>query len=107
MFWLLSVSQSHRIATRPEYESGRRAAAMYEAFFGQFGLQQNPFPVAPNPKKYFSTTAHDEALLQLVFGIQSRKGLMILTGEPGTGKTTILHYLLEWLRENKYSTAYV
>jgi general secretion pathway protein A len=80
---------------------------MYEAFFGQFGLQQNPFPVAPNPKKYFSTTAHDEALLQLVFGIQSRKGLMILTGEPGTGKTTILHYLLEWLRENKYSTAYV
>jgi general secretion pathway protein A len=80
---------------------------MYEEFFGHFGLQRNPFHVSPDPKRFFSTVAHDEALLQLVFGIESRKGLLVLTGEPGTGKTTILQYLLEWLGQYKYSTAYV
>jgi general secretion pathway protein A len=80
---------------------------MYEEFFGHFGLQRNPFHVSPDPKRFYSTVAHDEALLQLVFGIESRKGLLVLTGEPGTGKTTILQYLLEWLGQYKYSTAYV
>jgi general secretion pathway protein A len=80
---------------------------MYEEFFGHFGLQRNPFHVSPDPKRFFSTVAHDEALLQLVFGIESRKGLLVMTGEPGTGKTTILKYLLEWLGQYKYSTAYV
>jgi general secretion pathway protein A len=80
---------------------------MYEEFFGHFGLQRNPFHVSPDPKRFFSTVAHDEALLQLVFGIESRKGLMVLTGEPGTGKSTILQYLLEWVGQYKYSTAYV
>jgi general secretion pathway protein A len=80
---------------------------MYEEFFGHFGLQRNPFHVSPDPKRFYSTVAHDEALLQLVFGIESRKGLLVLTGEPGTGKTTILQYLLEWLGQYKYSTAFV
>jgi general secretion pathway protein A len=80
---------------------------MYEEFFGHFGLQRNPFQVSPNPKTFYSTPIHDEALSQLVFGIEARQGLMVLTGEPGTGKTTILHYLLEWLQKQKYSSAYL
>ena len=80
---------------------------MYEEFFGHFGLQRNPFHVSPNPHGFYSTAAHDEALSQLVFGIASRQGMMVLTGEPGTGKTTILHYLLEWLNQHNYSTSYV
>jgi general secretion pathway protein A len=80
---------------------------MYEEFFGHFGLQRNPFHVSPNPKSFYSTPVHDEALSQLVFGIEARQGLMVLTGEPGTGKTTILHYLLEWLQKQKYSSAYL
>jgi general secretion pathway protein A len=80
---------------------------MYEEFFEYFGLQHNPFHVSPDAKRFFSTVAHDEALLQLVFGIESRQGLLVFTGEPGTGKTTILHYLLDWLDQYKYSTAYV
>jgi type II secretory pathway predicted ATPase ExeA len=80
---------------------------MYEEFFGYFGLERNPFHVSPNPLGFFSTAAHDEALSQLVFGIEARKGMMVLTGEPGTGKSTILHYLLEWLQRHNYSTAYV
>lgn len=80
---------------------------MYEEFFGHFGLQRNPFHVSPNPNSFYSTPVHDEALSQLVFGIEAREGLMVLTGEPGTGKTTILHYLLEWLQKQKYSSAYL
>ncbi|HTZ49795.1 MAG TPA: AAA family ATPase [Verrucomicrobiae bacterium] len=80
---------------------------MYEEFFGHFGLQRNPFHVSPNPKSFYSTPVHDEALSQLVFGIEARQGLMVLTGEPGTGKTTILHYLLEWLLKQRYSSAYL
>jgi general secretion pathway protein A len=80
---------------------------MYEEFFGHFGLQRNPFHVSPNPHGFYSTAAHDEALSQLMFGIESRQGMMVLTGEPGTGKTTILHYLLEWLNQHNYSTSYV
>ncbi|HUN64418.1 MAG TPA: AAA family ATPase [Candidatus Sulfotelmatobacter sp.] len=80
---------------------------MYEEFFGHFGLQRNPFQVSPNPKTFYSTPVHDEALSQLVFGIEARQGLMVLTGKPGTGKTTILHYLLEWLQKQKYSSAYL
>jgi general secretion pathway protein A len=80
---------------------------MYEEFFKHFGLQHNPFHVSPDPKRFYSTVAHDEALLKLIFGIESHEGLFVLTGEPGTGKTIVLHYLLDWLEQYKYSTAYV
>jgi len=80
---------------------------MYEDLFGHFGLQRNPFRASPNPQSYYSTCAHDEALLQLTFAIESRHGLMVLTGEPGTGKSTVLQYLLEWLHQNSYSAAYI
>lgn len=43
-----------------------------------------------------------------MFGTETRQGLMVLTGEPGTGKTTILYYFLEWLQQRyNYSTAYL
>src|SRR5271169_4145857 len=80
---------------------------MYEEFFGHFGLQRNPFHVSPDPLGFYSTAAHDEALSQLVFGIETHRGMMILTGEPGTGKSTIVHYLREWLQQQEYSTAYI
>jgi type II secretory pathway predicted ATPase ExeA len=80
---------------------------MYEEFFKHFGLEHNPFHVSPDPKRFYSTVAHDEALLKLVLGIESHQGLFVLTGEPGTGKTIILRYLLDWLEQYKFSTAYV
>ncbi len=81
---------------------------MYEEFLGHFGLARNPFAVSPNPQTFYSTTVHDTALVQLMFGTSTRQGLMVLTGEPGTGKTTILHYLLDWLQQTAgYSTAYI
>jgi general secretion pathway protein A len=81
---------------------------MYEEFLRHFGLQRNPFAVSPNPQTFYSTAVHDEALVQLMFGTNTRQGLMVLTGEPGTGKTTILHYFLDWLQQTQhYSTAYI
>ncbi|MGB7495735.1 MAG: AAA family ATPase [Candidatus Acidiferrum sp.] len=80
---------------------------MCKEIFRHFGLQRNPFHVSPDPQNFYSTAAHDEALLQLVSRIQVRQGFMVLTGEAGTGKTTVLQYLLDWLRQFGYSTAYV
>jgi len=81
---------------------------MYQEVLGHFGLRQNPFALSPNSQSFHSTSGHDEALLQLVFGVETRQGLMVLTGEPGSGKTTILRYFLEWLQQKHgYSTAYI
>lgn len=81
---------------------------MFEEVFGYFGLGRNPFTVSPDPASFYSTLAHDEALVQLAFGVKNRQGLMVLTGEPGTGKTTVLRYFLDWLeRREHYSTAYI
>jgi general secretion pathway protein A len=80
---------------------------MYEEIFGHFGLARNPFLVSPDPENFHSTAAHDEALLQLVSRIEARQGLLVLTGEAGTGKTIVLRYLLDWLRKYRYSTAFV
>jgi general secretion pathway protein A len=80
---------------------------MYEQIYGHFGLTRNPFLVSPDPENFYSTAAHDEALLQLVSRIEARQGFLVLTGEAGTGKTIVLRYLLDWLRRYNYPTAYV
>ena len=80
---------------------------MYEDSFQFFGLRQNPFHVSPDPRSYFPTRAHDLALSELIAGIESRRGLFVLTGEPGTGKTILLHHLLDWLATRHQSTCYI
>jgi general secretion pathway protein A len=77
---------------------------MYKKFFG---LQENPFNVNPDPRYLFSTPHTQEALACLTYGIETRKGFILLTGEVGTGKTTLLNKLLEWLHTQRVSTAFV
>lgn len=67
---------------------------MYLAFYG---LKEKPFNSTPDPKFLYLTPGHQEALAQLAYGVQERKGFIILTGEVGTGKTTLLHALLQQL----------
>lgn len=62
-----------------------------------YDLQERPFSVTPDPKYLYLTPAHQEALAQLRYGVQERKGFVVLTGEVGTGKTTLLHSLLRQL----------
>jgi type II secretory pathway predicted ATPase ExeA len=77
---------------------------MYKNFFG---LRDNPFNANPDPRYLFLTQATQEALAGLTYGIQSRKGFILLTGEVGTGKTTLLNRLLDWLNEQGVATAVV
>jgi general secretion pathway protein A len=77
---------------------------MYKEFFG---LRANPFNVNPDPRYLFLTHHTEEALACLTYGIQSRKGFVLLTGEVGTGKTTLINKLQEWLRLQQVATAFI
>ncbi len=77
---------------------------MYKEFFG---LRANPFNVNPDPRYLFLTRHTEEALACLTYGIQSRKGFVLLTGEVGTGKTTLINKLMEWLRAQQVPTAFI
>ena len=65
---------------------------MYLEFYG---LSEQPFNATPDPKFLYPTPGHREALAQLLYGVQEGKGFIVLTGEVGTGKTTLLHTLME------------
>ncbi len=71
--------------------------ATYEAFYG---LAEAPFTLTPDPKFLFVTPDQREALAYLTYGIQERKGFLVLTGEVGVGKTLIVRTLLTQLRES-------
>jgi len=77
---------------------------MYKSFFG---LKENPFNVNPDPRYLFLTKQIEEALTGLMYGIQTRKGFITLTGEVGTGKTTLVNRLLDWLHHRRARTAFL
>jgi general secretion pathway protein A len=62
-----------------------------------FGLKEAPFNITPDPKFLFDSSCHQEGLAQLKYGIEARRGFIVLTGEVGTGKTTLLQTLLQQL----------
>src|SRR5215469_11311161 len=72
-----------------------------------FGLRVNPFNVNPDPRFLLLTKEMREALAVLTYGVQERKGFMLLTGEVGTGKTTAINKLLEWLHRQHIPSAFV
>jgi general secretion pathway protein A len=59
-----------------------------------FGLSEAPFNITPDPSFLYLSASHREGLAQLSYGIRARKGFVVLTGEVGTGKTTLIHALL-------------
>lgn len=70
---------------------------MYEAFFG---FEQQPFACTPNTRFWFLSDTHDVALRTLLYGIESRSGFLVLTGEVGSGKTTTIRALLNHLSDD-------
>src|ERR1700732_1512802 len=90
----------HYYSEKAEQES----STMYKQFFG---LSENPFNVNPDPRYLYLTARTRAALDELAYGIKSRQGLMLLTGEVGTGKTTLLNRLLDWLHQQKAPTAFI
>jgi general secretion pathway protein A len=67
---------------------------MYNAYFG---FKETPFSLSPDPAFLYRSEQHEEALANLIYGVQSRKGFIVLTGEVGTGKTTMLECLRDFL----------
>jgi len=66
-------------------------------YLSYYGLVRSPFEMTPDPAFLYLGEAHREGLATLVYGVRSRKGFVLLTGEVGTGKTTLLHALLSQL----------
>ena len=60
---------------------------MYQQYFG---LSESPFSIAPDPRYLFLSNKHREALAHLIYGVGDQGGFVLLTGEVGTGKTTII-----------------
>src|SRR5262249_11699436 len=67
---------------------------MYET---HFGLRQRPFRATPDAACYYPATGHEQALRRLLGGLDDGEGFVLLSGEPGTGKTLLCHCLLERL----------
>jgi general secretion pathway protein A len=77
---------------------------MYQQFYG---LRELPFELTPNPRYLFFTAQHREALTTLEYGLFSAKGVTVLIGEAGTGKTTLIHAALESERCRNVTCVYI
>jgi type II secretory pathway predicted ATPase ExeA/phage tail protein X len=64
-----------------------------------YGFSENPFGDSPDPKFFFPSESHSEALASLLYGINHRKGFALILGETGLGKTTLIHHLIDTLDE--------
>ncbi len=73
---------------------------MYEAFFG---FREKPFNLTPDPRFLYLSAKHSEAFAHLEFGLKQRGGFVAVTGEVGTGKTTLSRYFLDRLDEDTVS----
>src|SRR3977135_3599495 len=67
---------------------------MYKEFYS---LKENPFSITSDPSFFFPSIRHEEAFAHLAYGIKSRKGIIMITGEVGTGKTMLCRTLLNRL----------
>lgn len=77
---------------------------MYNAFFG---FRENPFNLSPDPAFLYRSPQHEEALANLIYGVRSRKGFIVLTGEVGTGKTTMLECLRDYLDQQRIEFGFI
>jgi general secretion pathway protein A len=70
------------------------------AYLDFFGLSLRPFAMTPDPRFFLQSRSHLEVLASLVYGVRERKGFVLLTGQVGIGKTTVLRTLLENIDPN-------
>src|SRR6266568_7502055 len=76
-------------------------------YWDQFGFTEPPFALTPNPAFLFLSTNHQEAFAHLLYAIETRAGFIELSGEVGTGKTTLLRTLLGQLDPGTHRTALI
>jgi general secretion pathway protein A len=72
------------------------------SYLEHYGLDREPFSNAPDARFYFNSEQHSQALLRLMYAVDSNKGLAVLVGGVGTGKTTLARRMLDNLPEARY-----
>jgi general secretion pathway protein A len=77
---------------------------MYEEFYG---LTRAPFAVTPDPGLMYMSPSHCEALATIIYGIETRKGFIVCTGEVGTGKTTVIRAFFDQARAESFKIIYI
>jgi general secretion pathway protein A len=76
-------------------------------YFQYFGVKKNPFGMTPDPAFLYLTPQHREALAGLTYAILGQKGFLVLTGDAGTGKTTLLARVLQYLPANRIQSSVI
>ncbi|MGC8720243.1 MAG: ExeA family protein, partial [Thermodesulforhabdaceae bacterium] len=64
-------------------------------YLDYYGLRQKPFEGTPDPSFFYYSKAHKEALAAMQYGVEQNKGLILISGDVGTGKTTLIHTYLK------------
>lgn len=95
--------KSNIFSSPNQINTGVAEQSLYES---HFGLKEKPFKLTPDPKFFYMSKEHQEALAHLVFSIQENKGFVTITGEVGTGKTTLCRSFLNHL-DKKIKVAYI
>ena len=104
------VAQDEMRATQPT--SGTAELRLLDAsadmdYREYWGLREKPFENVPDPRYYFASDIHQEALHRLLYGVQKRKGAVMLTGEIGCGKTLVSRSLIQNLPTQQYDVALI
>ncbi|MCC6795128.1 MAG: AAA family ATPase [Candidatus Hydrogenedentes bacterium] len=76
-------------------------------YLGFYGLSKEPFHIAPDPEFFYMSKGHREALASVLYGVDKGLGFISLTGEVGTGKTTVLRTYLERIRKSQVRAIYL
>ena len=77
---------------------------MYSEFYG---LKGEPFLLTPDSRFYFDSSVHSQAMAHLQYGLQRGEGFIVITGEVGAGKTTIVQHLCDTVDNTKVAAAHV
>ena len=96
---LITAYTGHLHPLRRVASGNNEQLAMYEAYWE---LSEPPFDNSPNPKFFYLSPEHEEALVRLVYTVRHRKGCGMLTGEYGCGKTTLSRALIQRLEAERY-----
>lgn len=88
------------------HESLVRKQSTERVYLNHYGLHEAPFSITPDPSFMFLSRTHQSAIEKLLYGVDNRMGFMLLTGEVGTGKTTVCRHLLDFFSQ-KAHTVYI
>jgi general secretion pathway protein A len=76
-------------------------------YLNYYGFKKEPFQITPDPSFLFLSPGHKEALASIIYGVEKRKGFVLILGSVGVGKTTILRAYLEKVDNQKLKTIYI